>query len=476
MTLEQLRADYTAKNAELMGILNGDAHSAETEAQAASLDAECERLKNEISRGVTMEQMRLKALARGEWAGATSNALRLPDKTEDQLQALANADSNALEDARSERAGRSVFRAQKGRSPQEQAYRFGQWFLAGAMGRGDSRAWCREHGIPLMTEDARGRVSTNLVMTEGVNSAGGFLVPPEFSQDIIDLREQFGVFRRNAKVVPMASDTKSVPRRTGGLTVYYPGENATITASDKAWDNVTLVAKKYATLSKYSSELDEDSIVDMASDLAEEIAYAFSAAEDDNGFNGDGTSTYGNVTGAREKLKGLSGTIANIAGLYVGTGNLYSELVLNDFINTIALLPKYADDNSVRWFVHRSFYYTTMVRVALAAGGVTLAEIMGGARNPQYLGYPVEITQKMPSTEANSQVCALVGDLRRAAMLGDRRQTTIAVSEHSDFASDILAIRGTQRVDIVVHDVGNAHATAASRVPGPLVGLITAAA
>jgi HK97 family phage major capsid protein len=47
-------------------------------------------------------------------------------------------------------------------------------------------------------------------MTEGVNEAGGFLVPEEFGNDLIDLREIYGVFRRNAKMVPMAS----TPART----------------------------------------------------------------------------------------------------------------------------------------------------------------------------------------------------------------------------------------------------------------------
>jgi HK97 family phage major capsid protein len=81
----------------------------------------------------------------------------------------------------------------------------------------------------------------------------------------------------------------------------------------------------------------------------------------------------------------------------------------------------------------------------------------------------------MPSVEANSQVAALLGDLSLAALFGDRRMTTIAMSEHANFANDEWAIRGTERYDINVHDVGNADATAANRVAGPMVGLITAA-
>ena len=91
------------------------------------------------------------------------------------------------------------------------------------------------------------------------------------------------------------------------------------------------------------------------------------------------------------------------------------------------------------------------------------------------MGYRVEFSQVMPKAEGNSQVCALLGDLSKAATLGSRRDTQIAFSEHSRFANDQIEIRGTERFDINVHDVGDYNATAASQNPGPVVGLITAA-
>lgn len=344
------------------------------------------------------------------------------------------------------------------------AYRFGQWFLGSVMGYKKAAQWCSENNIEIK------------VHTEGVNEAGGFLVPEEFDNDIIDLREQFGVFRRNARIVPMINDTKTVPRRTGGLTAYFVGENQAPTESTKGWDRVTLVAKKIAVLSKYSSEVSEDAIINFGDDMAGEIAYAFANKEDECGFNGDGTSTFGGIQGVRTKILGLSATRANIAGLVVGAGNLWSELTLADFEAVVGKLPQYADTPTARWFVHKTFWATVMLRLMLAAGGTTAQEIVQGTRRPEFLGYGVEIAQVLPKTEANDQVCALLGDLRLAARFGDRRQTTIALSEHLNFAEDEIAIRGTERFDIVVHDVGNASATASLREPGPIVGLLTAAA
>lgn len=356
------------------------------------------------------------------------------------------------------------------------AYRFANWFAASILksalaskGIFDNAlvakadAYCKEFGIQVKAQ------------AEGTNSLGGYLVPHEFGNDIIDLRETYGVFRQYAKVVPMMGDTKSVPRRVSGLTVYNPGEGSAITASDKTWDSVQLTARKFATLAVYSSELDEDSMINIGDDLAGEIAWAFANKEDECGFNGDATSTYFGITGVREKIKGLSGTIANIAGLVVGTGNAYSELVLGDFNKVVARLPQFADTPRAAWFVHKTFYHEVMEKLALAAGGVTSIEISNGMRQFRFLGYPVVVSQVMPKVEGNSQVCALLGDLSQAAMFGDRRQLSLAYSTDYKFAEDQLAIRGTQRVDINVHSVGNADGTAANRVAGPIVGLITAA-
>jgi len=38
------------------------------------------------------------------------------------------------------------------------------------------------------------------------------------------LREKYGVFRQNVRIVPMASDTRSDPRRINGVTAYWQGQ------------------------------------------------------------------------------------------------------------------------------------------------------------------------------------------------------------------------------------------------------------
>jgi hypothetical protein len=50
-------------------------------------------------------------------------------------------------------------------------------------------------------------------------------------------------------------------------------------------------------LTKFSSELSEDAVINFADDLAGEMAYAQAKLEDNCAFIGDSTSTYGGITG-----------------------------------------------------------------------------------------------------------------------------------------------------------------------------------
>lgn len=351
----------------------------------------------------------------------------------------------------------------RGEDKELKAYQFGNWFIGTILHEKQrtvltekARQYCMDWGLSVKAQ------------SEGVNTAGGYLVPNEFANDIIDLREEYGVFRRNTKVVPMARETKSVPRRVSGLTVYYPGEGVAITESSKVWDMVNLMVRKYACLAIYSSELSEDAIISIGDDLAQEVAYAFALAEDTNGFNGDGTSAYAGTTGVRQKLVDTfttSGGTGLILVSDIASTDRWAEILLTDFEKMLGALPIYARRNA-KWFCSSTFFHTVMHKLQLAAGGNSAIDIANGG-SYRFLGMPVVESQVFPVTPAASHVPCILGDLALASKLGDRRELTLAMSDQYRFAEDQIAIKGTQRIDINVHDVG------ATGVAGPVVGLLT---
>ncbi len=354
-----------------------------------------------------------------------------------------------------------------GMDPVVRAYRFGMWAMA-MIGKvlpqyHNSRveAYVRDNGL------------FNAAHGEGGSDTTGahVLVPDEFSTDLILLREQYGVARRSLMNEPMSSDTKTVPRQTGNLTAYFVSENSAITESTMSFDNVTLVAKKLGVLARMSNELNADSAISIGDRLLADIAWAFANKEDECAFNGDGTSTYGHMTGVRTQLGTL--TAGTAPGLIAGAGNSWSALTLLNFESVIGGLPQFADTPRTAWYCHRTFAYNVMQKLALASGGVTSQEIFNGNRVMMFLGYPVVMSQVFPSTTASGQIPVIFGDLSMGGKFGNRGLETISFSDQatvggeSMWERDQIGVRGTERFDVVIHDFGT------NSVAGPICGLRT---
>lgn len=354
------------------------------------------------------------------------------------------------------------------------AYQFGSWFMGSVFGSQKHRDWCDERGIktrkaPASDDAPTITIGQKTAHGESNNSMGGVLVPDQIENDIIDLRELYGVFRANARMRPMVRDTLLVPRRVTGLTANFTAENTSITESNKTWDNVELTAKKLAALARYSSEILEDAIISVADDLAQEIVYAFSLKEDQCGFVGDGTVTYGGIVGVSTGLTSIwTSTSTTAAGSVIASGNAMTEVTDGDLMIAMGNLPEYADDGSAAWYCSRVAAFQIFARLLRASGGTTPAQA-AGALPLAYGGYPIKVTQVMPRTDVNSQVLAVFGSMRKAVDFGDRRQTTISTSDQRYWDADQVGIRGTERFDINAHDLGDATNA------GPLVALRAAA-
>jgi HK97 family phage major capsid protein len=111
------------------------------------------------------------------------------------------------------------------------------------------------------------------------------------SQAIIRLREERGIFPQFANRVPMGSDIIRIPRILTDVTAYWAGENVEITASDPVTGECELMARKLGALTKVSSELDEDAVIEIGNMITTSMAYAEADKIDDAAFNGDSTST-----------------------------------------------------------------------------------------------------------------------------------------------------------------------------------------
>lgn len=342
--------------------------------------------------------------------------------------------------------------ALKGYQNREEAFRAGCWFAATFLNHAKATEWCQLQGITVQN-----------AASAGSNAAGGFLVPEEMERSIIQLVEEYGVFRRNVRVMPMSSDTATVPRRTAGVTAYYVGEvPSSITESSPTFGQAQLVARVLAVRSLFSRDLAEDAVISIADFITTEIALAFAYAEDVAGFSGDGTSTYGGIVGLKNALAAGSKYTA-------ATGNTaFSTLDNEDFLGMVGKLPQYALSGA-KWYISQAGYWNSMARLQAAGGGNTFADL-GAGPVLQYMGFPVVISQVMNSTitaQTSTDGLAYFGNLGLAATMGSRRGIEAQLLQELYAGTRQLGIISTQRYDINVHERGDASNA------GPIVMLST---
>jgi HK97 family phage major capsid protein len=348
------------------------------------------------------------------------------------------------------------FTASAGMTGEEKAHYFAQFVLATQLGDQDAAQRLRDRGIQY-----------GATLSSSTNTAGGALIPDVFSADIIRLVEEYGVFRRWVRVVPMTSDTLIFPRRTGGMTAYWTAESTNPTEADPTFDNVELVAKKLTAMTVAPRELIEDASISLADFIAMEGALAIATAEDDAGFKGDGTSTYGGVQGVSEKINDGN----HAGGIFTAaSGNTaFSTLDLVDFEQCMSKLPRYAGQ-SPAWFISRQGWAYSMLRLADAAGGNTKGDIINGT-DLRFIGFPVVLTQSLNTTTGadTAAIKLLFGDLAQSSLLGDRRR--IALSSDGGgkyFQAGQIAFKMEERIAIVNHSLGdssNAGAIVALKTP-----------
>lgn len=331
---------------------------------------------------------------------------------------------------------------------EEAAFRAGQWVAATIYGRESAAKWCRENGIAFGGNQVR-------VMSGNSLGAGGALIPVEMENAVIDLRDAYGVARKICRVRPMTSDSLNIPRRVSGVTAYFfnDDDGAGITASDKGWGNVQLTAKKLGALSRVSRDLIEDAVINVADDLAQEMGYAFAVKEDQCLIDGDGTSTYGGISGIRPAFVAT----AYASRITLATNHdLMSEVDATDLANVMAGIAAYAAPRA-KWLCSRTFKAAVFDRLKATAGG-NRVDTLGMGAGDEYLGYPIVTSEAMPSdsaTDFTSLVMAMFGDFSLSTSVGSRRGIEVQVLQERYAELGQLGIVATERFDIVTHDLGS---------------------
>jgi len=295
-------------------------------------------------------------------------------------------------------------------------------------------------------------------LTEGQGSQGGFLVPEEFAAEVNRVVEDFGLVAKLARKFPMLSDTLNVPRLSSSVTVSYPGETNPGTESQPVFESVTLLAKTMVGLTPMSNELLEDAGVSVVDMLTELFAEAIAGKLDEQGLTGTGTPFVG--------ILGDAGvTVYQPAN---GTGNsTFSGFATADNARLMIAQIKPWSLQGAAFIMHRAVWAIIQITKASTGG-----EYFVSAANPVLTpnnqaqgyptamagtlwGYPVYLSDKMPSTTAVSTKFIIFGNLKHL-YLGMRKEMSVAISQDASIANVNLfetnqsAVRITSRNAIAV--------------------------
>lgn len=166
----------------------------------------------------------------------------------------------------------------------EQGHALSRIIRSLAASKGDSRR-AAEH-----CEKVFGDEEIAKALAAGSGAAGGFLVPDNFSAEIIEFLRPVSVVRRmGAVTVPLANGNLTMPKQTGGAAASYIGENTNIPVSQPTFGQIKLSAKKLVALTPISNDLIRFASSAADSLVRSDLVAAIGQAEDVYLLRSDGT-------------------------------------------------------------------------------------------------------------------------------------------------------------------------------------------
>ncbi|MDD4994774.1 MAG: phage major capsid protein [Candidatus Pacebacteria bacterium] len=294
---------------------------------------------------------------------------------------------------------------------------------------------------------ARAMKRTAGYMEEGDLSQGGYLVPVEFSKNLLEKSLEDSIVRPRATVIPMASNRIEIPADVdedhssnyfGGITIYRPAEKGQKTASNPTVSKVALTLHKLVGLVHVTDELMEDSVAALDAWLTRKFTQAISFVEDDDFLSGDGS---GKALGAFNAANPSIVTVTAVSGQ--GANTIIAENIIGMWARMYSAGKKRAV-----WVANpETFPQLATMSLAVGTGGVPIWMPAGGLAAAPYetlMGRPLLYSEKM-------QALGTAGDIGLADfsqyIIGQKGGVQVASSIHLKFDYDETSFRFVLRYD-----------------------------
>ena len=229
------------------------------------------------------------------------------------------------------------------------------------------------------------REAVKATMNEGTGSNGGYIVPAQYSTDIVTPLANLSFLRRmGARVLTITgTDAFHVPRLIYSAAATLTAENAAYTQSEPTFAEALFTPYKFTKLSKASEEVVADAEFNLwANILQPDYVQAFAAAENTYFTTGTGTSQPEGV---------LTNTPAGVTA--ASTSTFTADELLSTFF---ALDYKYRD-NAVWMMRDDAFAITRKLKDSQNRYLIDITNGLGDGPVITLMGKPVFVNNSMPA-------------------------------------------------------------------------------
>ena len=314
----------------------------------------------------------------------------------------------------------------------------------GAGGTGETPALIEGKALNLFLRGGTGALDTEQksALNMGTNSAGGYVVAPEYSRTIIEKITEISPMRSAASVMAIGTTEVFLPVMTQALQGGWVTETGERPSSQPAFDQIKIETFEHAVTVPVSLQLIEDSFIDLQSYLAGQIGLQFGKAEASAFVNGDGN---GKPTGFLDDPD-LFEQVEIDQGVMVG----HAGDIINKLIDLFHRLPTpYARNGS--WMMTRRTMGLIRANADTSAKGTLWSESLADGTPARFLGRPVVEAVDMgdPVSTAETPVDTFpvaFGDFNAGYRIVDRVGVQIMRDDYTGADNGLVKIRARRRV------------------------------
>ena len=283
-----------------------------------------------------------------------------------------------------------------------------------------------------------GDLSWIKAMNTGTAQDWGYLVHPEFEKWVFRIMWEYGIWK-DCNVQRMKSDTKYFTKRVDGVQVFYTDQAQAYQDTAMTYDRVQMIAKKVGAILSSTYELIEDEAdsdeIWAAAQL--EFAEAFAKFLDTEVLLGTGDSAN------NSEIKGITNLDnVNVITLTGGINTLNHDALI-DATRKIDL--KYKRNHKPKWYMSQDAI--AVIEKLKDLDWRPLYRTLDNGEKGYLLGYPVELTDVMPSWSIGSDTPFIVFGSLKFFNIWIKRWLTFEMWYKSwDWEKDIKSLKASARV------------------------------